>query len=427
MHRQSLDDRLRQYLVDGADQATPADLEDRVLARSAGHPPTWSRRLIAQTLGATALVIVGATVVLGIHLTRTSVRPAVTPAASPTPAPSQVGIVFESIELKTARSGWASAYQTSADGSGTSRMLLHTIDGGQHWRRLTPAGSWQPASAWFLNDSSAWAATIGEGRGLSIMRTMDGGAHWQEATISDQRALGPVYITFVDPSHGWLFVGYGAAAGSQGGAVYQTADGGLGWHQTAVTGTSDSPGQLPFGGDKNGLAFINPSTGWLTGSSAGPGPLFYVTHDGGHSWHRQDLTVPGGADFAGGAGISVPRFFSATDGEFEVDANRTVVYTTRDGGATWTPRVAPAAGMAFFLDVSTGWLVSHDGIVLYRTTDGGQAWSPNQTARQLSQLYSLEFVSSTMGFAILASDTGHTPLVTNDGGLTWRNLSPSVS
>lgn len=430
MNKQSLDDRLRQYLARGADQATPSDLEDRILARPAGHPRASSRRLIAQTLGATALVVLGAAVVLGIHLSRGSVRSPVTPAtpvASPTPIAVQGGVVFESIDLKTASSGWALADKIAAGSAAQTRILLRTTDGGQSWRDVSPSGSGQLASAWLLDDTSAWVVSIGQGRGLTIFGTMDGGAHWREATVSDQQALGPVYLNFIDPSHGWLFVSHGAAAGSQGGAVYQTLDGGLTWQQVAVTGTSDAPGALPFSGDKNGLAFINPDTGWLTGSSAGPAPLFYVTHDGGRTWHRQALTIPTGADFAGGAGISVPRFFSATHGEFEVDANRTVVYTTQDGGATWTAQVAPAMGTAFFLDARTGWLVSHDGTVVYTTTDGGQAWISHSQALQLGQLVDLEFVSRTTGFAVLASDTGHTPLVTSDGGLTWRSLSPSVS
>jgi photosystem II stability/assembly factor-like uncharacterized protein len=428
MNKQSLDDRLRQYLTRGADQATPPDLEDRLLARSPSHPPT--RQLMAGALGATALVILGAAVVLGIHLGRSSVRSPVTPAtplASPAPTAIQAGIVFDSIDMKTTSSGWALADTTSTDGSAIqSRLILRTTDGGRRWQRVSPPGSWKPVSAWFLNESQAWAASVSQGHQVSVMRTTDGGSHWQEATVPDQQALGPTFLDFVDATHGWLFVSHGAAAGSEGGAVYQTVDGGLNWRQVAVTSTSDAPGQLPFGGDKNGLIFVNASAGWLTASSAGPAPLFYVTHDGGHTWHPQGLTVPSGVELAG-AGISAPRFFSATDGEFEVDANRTVVYTTRDGGATWTGRLAPALGTAFFLDASTGWLVSHDGTVAYTTTDGGQSWLLHNQTRQLNELIALEFVNRTRGFAILGPDASHAVLTTSDGGQTWSPLNPSVT
>lgn len=424
MNRQSLDDRLRHYLVEGAHDATPADLEDRVLARSAGHRRAASRRLILQTLGATAFVIALAAVALGVHLSRPMVQPAVTPPPTTTRAPFQGTVVIESIDMKTTRSGWASAYQMPAGAAGAQRrMILRTTDGGQHWRNVTPADSWQPSSAWFLDDSTAWTVSVHQAADISIMRTVDGGAHWQESTVADLAALDVTYVEFSDAAQGWLFVSHGAAAGSEGGALYRTTDGGVQWERVAVT--SNAPGQLPFGGDKNGLAFINSSTGWLTGSSAAPAPFFYASHDGGSTWHRQDLAVPAGVEIAG-TNVAVPRFFSATAGEFEIDANRTVVYVTEDGGATWTPRLGPALGKAFFLNESTGWLVSHDGKAVYTTTDGGKTWNGHQPDRLLGQLYALDFVSNTTGFAILASGTGHPVLVTKDGGLTWRDLNPSV-
>jgi photosystem II stability/assembly factor-like uncharacterized protein len=242
----------------------------------------------------------------------------------------------------------------------------------------------------------------------------------------DANAIGPADFSFVDTNHGWFFVSYGYAASHEAGGLYGTVDGGAHWKMLATTDASDKPGAMPFSGDKTGITFVDARTGWLTATYPGPRPLLYVTHDGGSTWNAVNYPVPSGVDLAGGRAITPPRFFSSTTGEFEVDADQTVIYVTGDGGATWSPRVAPDSGSASFLNARTAWLVSTNGGTIYRSVDGGLHWSATGHAVAFGPLQSVQFVSTVTGFAVTTLEPPGL-ITTTDGGLTWNQVPITVS
>ena len=130
-----------------------------------------------------------------------------------------------------------------------------------------------------------------------------------------------------------------------------------------------------------------------------------------------------------------PRFFSATDGIFPVIFSdgisgrgiATDIYVTHDKGTTWTSTSPlPFAAVATdFLDTQHGWTTN--GKSLYRTSDGGQNWirlSPNVDFKRVT---SLDFVSSTLGWAIgRQSNASSFLLKTTDGGKTWTPVPIST-
>jgi photosystem II stability/assembly factor-like uncharacterized protein len=251
--------------------------------------------------------------------------------------------------------------------------------------------------------------------------------------LTDPSALGPGEIDFIDATHGWLYLSYGVAAGSEGGAIYRTVDGGAHWTKVEQTvgGVQEAPGSLPFGCDKAGVSFINATTGWATGSCAGGSPFFFVTHDAGRTWSAQSFSIPGGASGGGGFTTSLPVFFTDRSGYFLLGGNETVVYTTTDGGTTWLPHRLPVGnsrlsfGSIAFTSLVDGWLVSGDGTLIYRTNDAGLHWTTFRPSSQLTGLQVFAAMDATHAIAVLnPSGSQNFITATSDGGRTWRQIEP---
>jgi photosystem II stability/assembly factor-like uncharacterized protein len=73
-----------------------------------------------------------------------------------------------------------------------------------------------------------------------------------------------------------------------------------------------------------------------------------------------------------------------------------------------------------------GWAT--DGIHLYRTSNGAQDWVKLSPGAGFKQITSLDFVSSTLGWAL--SEQGKNSslmLKTTDGGETWAPIPFTIS
>jgi photosystem II stability/assembly factor-like uncharacterized protein len=222
--------------------------------------------------------------------------------------------------------------------------------------------------------------------------------------------------------------------------VFRTSDGGKTWRNvaSALPASTDMPppGHLPFGGQKSGIHFLNVPTGWVTGTVVvNDLAWLYVSRDGGSTWYQQSLSLPPGVPSAQLSLIS-PTFFSATDGILPVIFSdgvtgrgiATDIYATHDGGTTWksTTPVLLAAVATNCVDVQHGWAT--DGMILYRTSDGGQQWIKLSPGANFKQITSLDFVSSTLGWAISEQSKNSSLLLkTTNGGQTWTPIPISIS
>jgi photosystem II stability/assembly factor-like uncharacterized protein len=321
----------------------------------------------------------------------------------------------------------------------SDHAVLYTSDGAVHWKDVTPSGIplSQSSIADFRSASVASIATPRpDGTGTQVLHTADGGQTWQQATISMPF---PRQIFFVDAQHGWLL----AAVRPPGGAaepvaVFRTADGGKTWSNVATALFADTTpaGRLPYGGQKLEMRFLDTSTGWVTGTV----PLanlawLYITHDGGLTWRQQALLMPPGLPTAR-LSVLAPTFFSAAVGILPVifsdlatgNPLATALYTTHDGGTTWSSTVPVPAALPLlsFADMQHGW--ASDGTRLYGTSDGGAHWlklSPDSSFKNIAQL---DFVSATLGWAISSSmPTASTLLKTVDGGRSWTPISSAIA
>jgi photosystem II stability/assembly factor-like uncharacterized protein len=369
------------------------------------------------------------------------------PAISPTPLRAiqaeATGDAIGNLLMVSATTGWA---QDIEDGA-----VLHTSSGVLRWRVASPATEQAVVAVAYVNAKAARALTVpGGARGSATLQswaTDDGGMRWSAEGRFSVRGLSPDLVgtlDFADPDHGW-FSEIENGPGITGTALYRTADGGAHWTEIASVGPGGPSVATPSASSPSSCVemtatFINPTTGWLTGSCAiGPPPL-YVSHDGGLTWTEQPLT-PIAGNLHGGSSFP-PSFTSTEDGtllteDIGVQPVSTGLFVTSNDGRTWSLRYS-SGGVPFgtaFVDADHGWLVlqSINGDAadpdLYATTDGGTAWSA-VNAFPFSGV-DLDFITAKRGWAStdLRQFSGGASylLSTEDGGRSWTGLRPVIS
>ncbi|MEO8658512.1 MAG: hypothetical protein ABI693_08585 [Bryobacteraceae bacterium] len=91
---------------------------------------------------------------------------------------------------------------------------------------------------------------------------------------------------------------------------------------------------------------------------------------------------------------------------------RAVIVITSNGGQTWEIQpVKSIPASMFFLDDSTGWMVTRDG--LYQTLESGRSWRKVKTPDSIVRVY---FLTPERGWAF---GTKKSLYETSDGGKTW--------
>ncbi|MBU2610833.1 MAG: hypothetical protein KJ606_07805, partial [Chloroflexi bacterium] len=218
--------------------------------------------------------------------TATPLLPTETPASLPIVASP----VITFIDMLDEMNGWAAG----------EAYILRTGDGGLTWLNATPAGlaSVGFVTSFFMNATTAWlvlpSADYTTG---TLYQTADGGLSW----VSSPVPFSGGSLQFLDAQNGWMLASLGAGAGSEAVAVFQSTAVGANWNQVYVNdptlpGSSDS---LPLSGQKSGMTFLDATRGWVTGSVPMDGYVYlFKTQDGGHSWARQEVSLPAGFETA---------------------------------------------------------------------------------------------------------------------------------
>jgi photosystem II stability/assembly factor-like uncharacterized protein len=313
--------------------------------------------------------------------------------------------------------------------------LLHTTDGGRVWHKVTSIHPSAPPD--IEGRTILFSRGLGH-RTFAVERSDDGGRTWTESLpIRNRYGLGAGTPRAVDREHLYVDVGEGAAAGSEGEALYASSDGGRRWHLVTRTHVNHPrPGGLPFGCDKDGFGFVTPQRGWAAGYCAGGDPFFLRTDDGGRQWHRQALPdAPRNCSCA----TSAPVFFSRGVGVVSVSGQEgsgdgrwfARVYWTKDGGSHWrtSDPTSGRSGPADVVSRNVVWLLGRlAGDAprfprLFRTTDGGRDWHSLHVPVQISADDNLDAVDATVGFAA----SGAVLWRTADGGRHWTAIHAVIA
>ena len=341
------------------------------------------------------------------------------PAETPTAEPSFEIVsapAFTQVEMLDEQNGWAQA----------EGLVLRTEDGGETWLNVTPSDIFKDpayAESFFLDAETGWLLLEDTDKPSygTIFRTTDGGVTW----LWRNTPFGHSKIGFWDSEHGYALTDLGAAAGSMGVSIWVTSNGGGDFNRVFL----HEPGfdnSLPLSGIKNGIRFIDPQNGWVSGSIPAEGFIwFYRTRDGGFSWELQFLDLPAGYEDIYQASADAPLFFDGGLGWLPVhllgEESALVFYRTKDKGESWEATTPlPMRGGNYAL-ISPNEIVLWDGgELVYSTDNGGETWQEKTSAWQpADSLRKLDFVSATRGWALAGFDLYRT----DDGGITWGKLS----
>lgn len=366
---------------------------------------------------ATAVAVIASAALLAVSDTTASAKP--------------VRPWFVWLHMTSATNGYAISGPDSR-----SQVLVRTSDGGRVWHEVTLHG--RPIHPLAPPDIEGrtilFSRSIGY-RTFAVERSDDGGSTWTESLpIRNRFALGAGTPRAVDRKHLYIDLGEGAAAGSEGEALYTSSDGGHRWRLVSETDVNRTPrGGLPFGCDKDGFGFATPTRGWAGGYCGGGRAFFMRTNDGGRHWQRQ--TLPD-APRNCACDTPAPTFFNRRIGVVSVSgfANNggggpfARVYWTTDGGEHWRPG-NPTNGRTGLIDVVSPkvvWLFGRRAgneprlPRLFRTTDSGRHWRSIHVPVTISDK-SLDAVSATLGFVSSKSVIWRT----TDGGRNWAAI-PAV-
>jgi photosystem II stability/assembly factor-like uncharacterized protein len=196
-----------------------------------------------------------------------------------------------------------------------------------------------------------------------------------------------------------------------GGQILHSTDAGVTWAVRKSWPGADLL-SVAFAGDQDGIACGRQGT-----SESAP-PLVLVTEDGGATWSDATPDEATGALQALSMTDADHAWIAGLDGQ---------LWTTADGGATWTRRAVGSYGgqlTAATADGIVGWAGGSAGRI-WRTLDGGATWTRQTTGLTVrSQVIQVACTDAEHAWAVALEATSSRlvskVLATADGGATWR-------
>lgn len=376
--------------------------------------------------------------------------PGPTSTALPALRPGQL-LTLTSLHMMDEQTGW---------GLVESGQIVHTLDGGNTWKDVTPHARGYTERGFFaLDANTAWATPDEQGCVIencpplpdkaAIWHTSDGGETWQAGQVCLQGqecnfdfAVPPDYyhplaIQFLDAQTGWLLATVAHGMFQDRYRIYQTTDGGAHW--SPIIDSSRGP----MTNNATGLAFQDPQTAWLSTSEidGATDPVadwsIYRSTDAGLTWNTIQLPPPhplpktfaNHTVWCGATGISLvqPNGLNVT-AECRVYTDPLSLYEfyfhSTDGGWHWASWLQ--TGDVDFLDPNIGWRLTldHGAYDLEQTQDGGQTWVKLKAVKWNGDL---DFVNEQIGWSIATSDNITTLVHTADGGRTWEEIKAVVA
>jgi len=220
--------------------------------------------------------------------------------------------------------------------------------------------------------------------GGALFESNDGGATWSQRAVPVDLTNGLYGVFFLDSQHGWVW----------GNVNYRTLDGGTTWQE------------LPALGSAYFMEFYSASFGLATGNFGA-----MVSHDGGLTWEPSPQEIPAFS------------FANATTG---LGAAATGLFRTTNSGAAFSLVRAGAADAVAFLSPGTAVAIIDGALV--RSTDGGVTWTGSTPAVGRNRLFAVSAeVVLAWGRSGVFPDYDDRILRSADAGATWADLGEVIA
>ena len=189
-----------------------------------------------------------------------------------------------------------------------------------------------------INGGSGWGiAKVPKGEGELVVRTTNGGANWKDVTP-------PQAIYFLDSSQAWLvYWSEAAASGQPDLKVWKTQDSGVSWKKIQLP---DEGYTIQYFRDVK-IGFVDNQIGWIfakLGQSQDREYIgLYTTHDGGETWTLMVSTDTVNLPAKGSKNGAVFRNAAEgwVSGKNAIDDPGSLLWHTSDGGNTWERQILP--------------------------------------------------------------------------------------
>jgi photosystem II stability/assembly factor-like uncharacterized protein len=295
-----------------------------------------------------------------------------------------------------------------------------------------PAASTGMRSISIVDDNVTWISPSCGTSGCTAIRryakTVNGGTVWTTGVVdlganSANLEIANICATSADVAYASVFP---KIAGAIGG-VYKTINGGTTWtrQNTAVFNDPDS--------FTNIVHFFNANEGVTMGDPAGGSFEIYTTANGGTTWTRI-AGLPAAIDEEE---YGLTNKFTAKGNTVWIGTTFGRILKTTDKGATWTVVQSPildfgggingdGTGDLAFTDQNNGILMTGD-YILYTTTDGGTTWTENALWSGALRNFGISDIPGLAGTYICVgedldnSERGSS--YSTDGGTTWVNIN----
>lgn len=247
-------------------------------------------------------------------------------------------------------------------------------------------------------------------------------------------AIGVDQVSVVDANTVWVRGFNGSGAGSVLKVFSRTNNGGTTW--TAGNFTQLAANEMPYV-----LGAVNYTTAFaVVMDTVSYATSLWGTTNGGTTWVKETTMFTNASSFANGV-----RFWDSQRGFCHGDPidSKYEIYTTADGGDTWTLNAtapAPSSSSEYgfngfdcmaVVPGGVGFIMTNMGRVL-RTTDYGATWAatPNPAFTPSTAYGSNKIYASSANYIICAGFTTSTNTwawkYTSDGGTTWNNYTPGA-
>ncbi len=229
-----------------------------------------------------------------------------------------------------------------------------------------------------------------------------------------------------------------------GDGVWTSINGGKTW----IDRTSSAPALIQqwtsVASDSTGMNLVAVVNGFYDGPSAKPAEFsgdVWTSADGGATWVDQTASSPahGQAWRSVASDASGTKLVAVTAGLGAFGAG--AIWTSADGGATWTNRTGADAAMgsqswSSVASDATGQnlVAAGGGSGVWASMDGGATWTDRTPA---DPKFQASFGDQVQGWSSVASDATGTKLIaavdsgdlwiSTDGGVTWTDTGPASS